>query len=73
MKASGAFSTVLLITSLLFSGGVKSSVSCGRWIDPAAASDKPAAPAIRVAPTAPAADVHDASWVADQYTVLGFI
>jgi len=34
MKASGAFSTVLLITSLLFSGGVKSSVSCGRWIDP---------------------------------------
>jgi len=73
MKASGGFSTMWFVASLFFSGGVKTSESCGRWIDPAAASARKGTPQVMTAPAAPAAADQDVSSVVDQYTVLGFI
>jgi hypothetical protein len=69
MKSAGALSTMLLVTSLVFSGGSKNGASCGRAIEPLGPRARATVPATR----APDATAVDAAAIADQFTVLAFI
>ena len=71
MKVAALLSTMCLVVSLAFSGGLSNDDISGRL----ATAWQPAvseAPIAQIAPAAPAASIEE-SPVADQFTILSFI